>query len=105
MKLIINNKSFIIKKADNFYTRFVGLMLKKNINEGLFFTKCKSIHTFFMKESIDVIMVDKNYKIVLIEKNLSKNKIVYKKEAYHTIELPSNSINNLKIGETLIIED
>ena len=105
MRIIIDNKLFNLKKADNFFIRFIGLMLKKDIKEGLFFPKCNSIHTFFMKESIDIIMTDKDYKVVFFQKGFRKNKIVYKKEAYHTIELPSNSINNLTLGETLIIED
>ena len=105
MKIIINNKVFIVEKADTFFKRLVGLMFKKNIKKGLFIPKCNNIHTFFMKENIDVIMLDKNNKVILIEKNLKKNKIILKKEAYHTIELPYTSINKLKLGETLIIEN
>ena len=84
--------------------RFFGLMGKKNIKTGLLFPKCNSVHTFFMKEDIDIIMIDKDKKIVLIKENVTKNKIIYKKEAYHTIELPKNTINNkLNLGETLTI--
>ena len=105
MKIVINNKSFKINKANTFFKRLTGLMFKKNIKEGLFIPKCNNIHTFFMKDNIDVIMLDKNKKIVLIKKNLEKNKIIYKKEAYHTIELPKNSIENLNLNETLTIID
>lgn len=105
MKIVINNKSFKINKANTFSKRLKGLMFKKNIKEGLFIPKCNNIHTFFMKDNIDVIMIDKNNKIVLIKKNLKKNKIIYKKEAYHTIELPKNSIENLNLNETLTIID
>ena len=105
MKLLINNQTIYLDKANTFSKRFFGLMGKRNIKKGLFFSKCNSIHTFFMKEEIDIIMIDKDKKIVYIKENVTKNKIIYKKEAYHTIELPKNSINNLKIGETLIITD
>ena len=105
MKIVINNKSFKINKANTFLKRLKGLMFKKNIKEGLFIPECNNIHTFFMKDNIDVIMIDKNNKVILIKKNLKKNKIIYKKEAYHTIELPKNSIENLNLNETLTIID
>ena len=70
MRIIIDNKLFNLKKADNFFIRFIGLMFKKDIKEGLFFQKCNSIHTFFMKESIDIIMTDKDYKVVFFFKKV-----------------------------------
>ena len=105
MKILINNQNIYLDKANTFFKRFIGLMGKKNIKRGLIFPKCNSIHTFFMKENIDVIMTDKNFKIILLKQNVPKNKIIYKKEAYYTIELPSNTINKLKINETLILVD
>lgn len=103
MRILINNQEFNVDKANTFKKRFFGLMGKKNINKGLFFPKTRSIHTFFMKEMIDVIMIDKNNKVVYIKKNLSKNKIIIKKKAYHTIELPLNSIKNIKLGDQVTI--
>lgn len=104
MKVIINNKEINLIEAKTFYTRLKGLMFKKNIQEGIFFPKCNSIHTFFMKEPIDLIMVDKAFNVVLIKKNLKKNKIIYKKEAYHTIELPFNSMKDLSLQTLNIID-
>ena len=54
-----------IKIAKNFKERLFGLMFKKNINNGLLFKNCRSIHTFFMLEEIDVIATDKNDKIIV----------------------------------------
>ena len=68
--------------------------MKKNINYGLCFPKCNSIHTFFMLENIDVIMTDKNYNILYIYKNLKPNKIILpKKNVYYTFELPANKFD------------
>ncbi len=103
MKIIINKDEFNVDIANTFKKRLFGLMGKKNITKGLYFPKTRSIHTFFMKEDIDIIMIDKNNKVVYFKKNLSKNKIVIKKKAYHTIELPSNSLNNININDKLII--
>ena len=36
----------------------------KNINKALLFNHCNSIHTFFMKSNIDVILCNKDNKIL-----------------------------------------
>lgn len=77
--------------------------MKKNIDIILCFPKCNSIHTFFMKCPIDIIMTDKNYKILFIYKNLKKNKIILpKKNVYYTFEMPIN-VFNFDVGEMLNI--
>ena len=103
MEIVINKEKFNLDIADTFYKRLIGLMGKRNINKGMFFHKTRSIHTFFMKDSIDIIMINKNNIVIYIGKNISKNKIIIKKEAYHTIELPKNSIKNICIGDKLTI--
>lgn len=103
MEIIINQEKFNIDVADTFKKRLLGLMGKQNIKKGLFFPKTRSIHTFFMKEDIDIIMIDKNNKVVYFKKNLSRNKILIKKKAYHTIELPHNSLKNIELGNQVLI--
>lgn len=103
MKIIINKQTFEVIKANSFWRKLIGLMNKYPINKGMFFPKTKSIHTFFMKDNIDLIMINKDNEVVYYKKNLRKNKIIVKKEAYHTIELPSNSINKVNIGDKLTI--
>ena len=93
MKIIINNQEFIVNEANNFIKKFIGLMGKKNITKGMFFPKTRSIHTFFMKDNIDVIMLNKEKKIIYYQTNVKRNKIIIKKEAHDTIELPKNTIN------------
>ena len=100
---MVNNDKFNIEIADTFKKRLFGLMGKKNIKTGLYFPNTSSIHTFFMKEDIDVIMIDKENKVVYFEKNLKKNKILIKKKAHHTIELPHNSLNKININDKLTI--
>ena len=98
--MYINNIK--IKKCTSFKDRLIGLMFKKNINYGLFFPNCNSIHTFFMLENIDIIMTDKNNKILYLYKNLKPWKIILpQKKVKNTYELPKNSINNLKIGDVI----
>lgn len=94
-----------VYEAKTFKQRFFGLMFKKNINYCLLFKKCNSIHTFFMKEKIDVVMTDKNNKVLYIKKNMKKNRIILpKKGVYNTYEFPNNFIKDLEINETLKIK-
>ena len=103
MNISINNQKFNVEIANSFTKKFFGLMGKKNITKGLFFPKTRSIHTFFMKEEIDVIMINKDNIVVYYKKNMKKNRILIKKKAYHTIELPHNSLNKINIGDKLTI--
>lgn len=94
MKLIYNNKELNIVECKSFFSRFKGFMFRKKIDTALLFNRCNSIHTFFMKSNIDVIMCDKNNKILYYFNNLSPNNIVFpKKNVYKTIELPVNFFN------------
>ena len=90
-----------VKKATNFKTRLFGLMGQKGIKEGILFPKCNAIHTFFMKEPIDIIATDKNGNILHIWYNVKPWKIIMpKKNVYYTYEFPINVIN-FKIGDKL----
>ena len=105
MKIIYNNKDIDCKNAKNFFDRFKGFMLQKNIDSAILFEKCNSIHTFFMKENIDVIMLDKNNKILFIYKNLSSNKVILpKKGVYKTIETPAYYFDNIKVNDYVKIK-
>lgn len=105
MKIIIDKQEIKLVKAFTFYKALIGFMFKKNINYALIF-KTTSIHTFFMKEAIDVIQTDKNYNVIRTYKNLKKNQIILpQKNIYYTIELPNNTIKTIKKGDKLIIVD
>lgn len=100
MKLKINNQIINLEKANTPIKRLVGFMFQRNISTALVF-KTKSIHTFFMKENIDVIITNKDNITIDFKKNLEKNKIIFNKNAYYIYELPNNFIKNLKKGDKL----
>lgn len=52
--------------ADTSLSRMVGLLGRKNIpaGEALVITRCRSIHMFFMRFSIDVLFIDKEDRVV-----------------------------------------
>lgn len=88
------NNEIALYKYNTFFKKFKGFMFKKNINFAIYFPNTNSIHTFFMKEAIDVIMTDKNFKILYIFKSVKPNKIILpKKNVFYTFELPVNKLN------------
>lgn len=95
-----------IKVADRFFTRFKGLMFRKEPirKEGLLITECNSIHMFFMKFAIDVVMLSKDGKVVKTISNLQPWKLVGPvKKAYSTLELPVGTIekNEIRMGDRI----
>lgn len=98
MELKYKNKKIKLIKCNTFFTRLKGFMFEKNIDHALLFERCNSIHTFFMKENIDVIMCDKNNTILYYYKAFPKRKIILpKKKITKVIETPSNYFN-IEIG-------
>ena len=82
-----------IKEAKSFRQRLFGLMFKKNINYGLLFKNCKSIHTFFMLDIIDVVATDKDNNIIKEYKNIKPGKIIIAPKGTKNIyELPKGTI-------------
>lgn len=91
----------IVKEANTFIKKLKGLMFIKEFNYILKF-KTNGIHTFFMKINIDVILTDKEDKILYIYRNLKPNKIILpKRKVKYTYEMPVNYIKNIKIGDNL----
>jgi hypothetical protein len=58
--------------ADSFLMRFAGLMFRKKLPAatGLLLAPCNSVHMCFMRFSIDVVYLDKEYNIIQVVKNL-----------------------------------
>lgn len=105
MILIYKTKKITLNKCDTFFSRFKGFMLQKEIDKALLFEKCNSIHTFFMKTNIDVILCNNDNEILYYYKNLQPNKIILpKKNVTKVFELPPNYFN-IKLKERLEIQE
>ena len=101
MILSYKNKDIELMECKSFLSRFKGFMFCKNIDKALLFKKCNSIHTCFMMNNIDVIMCDKEYKVLYYYPNFKKWKFILpKKNVYLTIETPSNYFD-IKIGDKM----
>ena len=108
MYLQLKNKKIKIIVANTFKLRLFGLMGKKNIDYGMLFPKCNSIHTFNMKENIDVIGLNENNEVIYKYENLSKNQIIKIKNPQKktsVLELPKNTSKNIKLNSILLFKD
>ena len=106
---LINKKQKIeIIEADTFLKRLKGLMGKTNIDYGMLFKKCNSIHTFGMKENIDIIGLNTNNEVIYKYENLPKNRIIRIKNPQNKtsiLELPQNASKNIKLNTILLFKD
>lgn len=70
-------------------------MFEKNFQYGLLFPKCNCIHSFFMREKIDVFMTDDKGNVIFIKKNFKPFRIILpKKNVYYTLEFPAGKIKD-----------
>jgi uncharacterized membrane protein (UPF0127 family) len=101
-----------VELADTFWRRFRGLMFRRNFCEGaaLFFELSKSrrqsIHTFFLRFSIDVIFLSSNFLVSEVCQRLKPWRIHrLKVNASYVVELPAGTIShtNVKIGHKLAL--
>lgn len=105
MLLIYDKKNITIKVevADNFIKRFLGLMGRKTLaeDEGLLLKPCSSIHTFFMKFTIDVIYLGKD-NIVLDKETIAPwkfGKFIF--GVKKVLELTEGMADNINKGDVL----
>jgi len=94
--------------ANNFFSRLKGLIGSNPLskNEGLLISPCQQIHTHFMRYSIDIVFLDKQFKILHIVREMKPWRFSkFIKPAYYVLELPAQTTQQLKIGEYLSIHE
>ncbi|TWT73332.1 DUF192 domain-containing protein [Allorhodopirellula solitaria] len=81
--------------ADTFWKRFRGLQFRGSLPEssGLLLTPCSSIHTCWMRFSIDVIMLDCERCVLGIRTRVSPwRAVVCERGTAHVIEVRPGSV-------------
>jgi uncharacterized protein len=107
-----------VRKADNFLTRLVGLLKRKNLGpeEALWLMPSKGIHTIGMKFPIDVVFLNKGSKVIGLVSGLVPNRIsAVHLCGYSVLELPNGTIRKsrseigdqfeISLAETSAIDD
>lgn len=61
-----------VRVARTFLSRLLGLMGRRPMarGQGLYFPRCRSIHTCFMRFPIDLVFLDTNYRVVGIRREV-----------------------------------
>ncbi len=89
----------VIYEAKTFYEKFSGLMFCRQ-KYGLMIKNCSSVHTCFMKFKIDVVCLDKDYKIVKIFYGIKPFRAVFQfNKTKHILELPSGCYGSICLKE------
>ncbi|RSL30823.1 DUF192 domain-containing protein [Salibacterium salarium] len=111
MKIRKHDGVYISEKIEwgrTIWTRARGLIGKNLDSDAAFIlSPCNQIHTWFMKEEIDCVFLNKDNEIVYILSNCPPWRASKKiKNATCVVELPSGKVDemNIQIGESLFIE-
>lgn len=94
-----------LKACVSFSDRMLGLLSFRNPRNLLFFTRF-GIHTFFLKEPIDVLVLNAGFQVVFLKSGLKPYRFFFWDPGYKTVlELLPGSINKFGIrkGDTLTL--
>jgi uncharacterized protein len=81
--------------ADTSLTRFVGLMGRRSLapGQGLLIRPSSGVHTFWMRFSIDVLLLDKEHRVLSVFGNLRPYRMTsINWKAASALELPAGTI-------------
>ncbi len=75
--------------------------------EGLYITQCRSIHTFFMRFSIDILFLDRERKVTKVISELKPFRVAFGTICtIGVLELPEGTVNKnqCEIGDLISLE-
>ena len=95
--------------AESMGDRLVGLMFKEKLSgaDGLLISPCNSIHTFFMRYSLDIVFLSSENKVIKILRDLKPRRMTWMYfSARKTLELPAGKLpTDIKEGDVLEVTD
>ena len=101
--------SFRVRVADSVLSRLVGLLGRKSLKPdgGVWIVPANSIHTVGMLFSFDLVMIDKDFRVVNIKEMVRPFRVVWPKlRAESVLELPAHTIyrSRTEVGDQLVID-
>ena len=101
--------AFRVNIADSFAGRLIGLLGRRSLkpDSGVWIVPANAIHTMGMMFSFDVVMIDKNFKVVSVKELVKPFRIILPKlRAESVIELPAHTIfrSRTEVGDELVID-
>ena len=94
------------KVISSFIGKLLGLLNPKNPRSLILQTRF-GIHTFGLKQEIDILILDKDSKVVKIKHNLKPNRLFFWNPKYDcVIELPIGTLGRAKVrlGNEIIVK-
>lgn len=101
--------AFRVRVADTILSRMVGLLGQNSLKpeSGIWIVPCNSIHTLGMRFTIDVVLIDRNFKVVGLRELVRPFSITRPNlRAESVLELTAHTIfrSRTEIGDQLQIE-
>jgi len=101
--------AFRVKVADSIFGRLVGLLGRKSLrpDSGVWIVPANAIHTVGMMFTFDLLMIDKDFKVVGLRELVRPFRVVWPNlKAESVIELPAHTIfkSRTEIGDELVID-
>ena len=98
----------VLMVADSLLQSLIGLMGRPSLQtgHGLWIVPCQSVHTFWMRFTIDVVFLDKHRRVIHLIEGLRPFRISkHLSRAGSVIELPANAIrkSGTRIGDEIRI--
>jgi uncharacterized membrane protein (UPF0127 family) len=98
-KVLIEDAVFI----KSIISKSIGLIGQQR-PKPLIFTTRFGIHTFFLKFPIDVLILDKNMKVVKVKRSLKPNRFLFWNPMHDfVVELPERASNNTNKGDRITL--
>lgn len=88
------------KIANGFFAKLKGLLFKPMLDdrEAIVLTNCNSVHTCGMQYAIDVIFLNKQFRVIRIESYCKPWRFFYCQGAAHTLEMLAGQADSLRLG-------
>jgi uncharacterized membrane protein (UPF0127 family) len=101
--------AFRVTVADSILGRLIGLLGRRSLkpDRGVWIVPANAIHTIGMLFSFDVVMIDKNFRVVSVREMVKPFRVILPKlRAESVIELPTHTIfrSRTEIGDQLRID-
>lgn len=101
--------AFRVNIADSVAGRLIGLLGRRSLkpDSGVWIVPANAIHTIGMMFSFDVVMIDKNFRVVSVKELVKPFRVILPKlRAESVIELPAHTIfrSRTEVGDELVID-
>lgn len=89
-----------IDQLSGFLQRAVGLLARSRVqrDEGVWITSCSAIHTIGMRAAIDVIFVDRDGRVLRVDRDVAPNRFSLScRDASGVVELGAGALSQIDV--------